>query len=401
VSWLSIAERLAAIDRSVVTFDPGRCLHSFHRGSICNECITLCPVGAIESGQPPSLDSDACTSCLACLPVCPTGAFSADDTFVSLLTFVARSDAKWIDIVCDGHPNGEIGPSGSEFGIRIRGCLAGLGVGTYISLIALDMEHIDVRLDACKECPWRDLHHRIKITVAQSTALLSSWDKANSVRVVYGSDGELFNERPLWDADNPPLSRRDLFRMASRQVQIAAARSMTKAKVSDARRPSRERIRIMQALNRLPERCSRGFTPPDSLGFTSLYISDDCTACGVCARACPTGALRFERRAGPTFHLAYIPQECIGCNICAQTCLPQAISLNIRPTFNDVFSVKNTISLSEGNLTRCQKCNSLFVARTISNLCPLCEYRRKNPFGSKLPPGFKGKDRTDPGAKNR
>ena len=41
------------------------------------------------------------------------------------------------------------------------------------------------------------------------------------------------------------------------------------------------------------------------------------TACGVCARVCPTGALQMET-AESGFQLIFSPQICIGCDICNQ-----------------------------------------------------------------------------------
>jgi hypothetical protein len=44
--------------------------------------------------------------------------------------------------------------------------------------------------------------------------------------------------------------------------------------------------------------------------------------------------------------------------------------------------------LQEGELTICGRCRARFATREGKNLCPTCEFRRKNPFGSLFPKGL-------------
>ena len=161
MSFLSAAERFAAIDHSEVVLDAQQCLHSHDQFSACEACFEICPVDAIQPGKPPALDTDKCQDCLACLPVCPVGAYSADDAVQSLLTCATRLETKTVELICASHGSAEMGLSTEATGILLRGCLAGLGAGTYVALAAIGLEHIVLRVDACANCPWVSLQDTI------------------------------------------------------------------------------------------------------------------------------------------------------------------------------------------------------------------------------------------------
>jgi ferredoxin len=192
-------------------------------------------------------------------------------------------------------------------------------------------------------------------------------------------------ERPVWNVKNPPLSRRDLFRMMARQGQAAMARAMEKGVTASRHQPGRDRLRLLTAMSHLPE-------PPvlqnelEGFDFATLTISVSCTACGACGRACPTEALCFEKNEEEmTFSISFFAQNCIGCDLCDHVCLPGAITLDHAPTFEQVFGAKEPVIAEAGQMVRCERCRTFMAVREGLKLCPLCEYRRIHPFGSVLP----------------
>jgi ferredoxin len=391
VSFFSAAERFAALDHSAVTLDKERCLHSKDQFSDCEACFGVCPVSAVNPGKPPGLDLEKCENCLACLPVCPVGAFHADDAVASLLNCAARVESGTIELLCGIHPHPEIGAA-NGVGIRVNGCLAGLGRGAYLLLASLGVEKVIVRTDACKTCQWTDLRTHVESQVSQSRMFLAAWGKTKSV--ICMSDTEAMVERPVWESTNPPLSRRDLFRMMARQGQIAIARAAENGHVRSEKQAGRDRLRMLSAVRNLPtEHALIPFALKD-FNFATLTVSGDCTACGVCANTCPTRALRFEINEGDkNFILTFSAPDCIGCDLCAHVCAPAAINIDHAPMFDQVFSKEIPVVARTSTLVRCDHCNTLMAARPGVRLCPLCEYRRKNPFGSGLPPGMKVPER--------
>lgn len=388
MNLVSAAEWLGNIDHSMITYDPESCLHSNDKASVCNACFDICPVSAIQPGKPPILDSKKCQSCLACLTICPVGAYTADDAIPSLFNCATRMSRNSLELLCELNSYANVGVSPESIGIQVKGCLAGLGAGVYMALIAMEFQEIIVRTDTCEACKWQSLRLTIKAQIEKAQKLLKAWEKRNSLSEL--SNLTTHVERQLWNADNPPLSRRDLFQMFVKHSQIAIARSITAEKHPTERRPGRDYIRIEIAAKHLPDvHLSEDYSLGE-IGYSNLTIFDDCTACGTCVRVCPTSALQLEVDEEEEYYrIKFLPLTCVGCEACVHVCVPGAISINHSPSFTEVFERKEDVILSEGDLIRCEKCNTLFASHSGERLCQVCEYRRKNPFGSVLPEELK------------
>jgi ferredoxin len=386
VNLFTAAERLAAIDRSEITLDAGRCLHSRDKFAACEACLNVCPADAIQADKPPRLDSTACASCLTCLPLCPSGAFSADDSVADLLNCAARIESRAVELVCQAHPRAETGLSAGATGIRLRGCLAGLGSGTYLALAALGVEQVTLRLDACGECPWASLRGQAEKQFNEAKQLLSAWGRAETLCLTDALTEPV--ERLLWDVKNPPLSRRDMFLLVSRQGQIALARAIENQPPKAGKSIGRNRTRMIHAAAQLGD-LQDGSVSLAGMDFAMLTINESCSACGACARICPTDALTFESdEEAHRYALRLSPKECINCEACIHVCMEKAVSVDSAPMAEQVWGPKEAVLLQSGELSRCEHCSAPFAARQGIRLCPTCEYRRKNPFGSRLPAGM-------------
>jgi len=384
LSFLDAAERFASIDRSQILLDTKHCLHSQDQYSECAACFSICPVAAITVGKPPALNAELCQSCLACIPVCPVGAYHADDDVSSLLNCITHVEGQSVELLCGLHPQPATGIDSESIGIQIHGCLAGLGTGAYLTLSALGLERIILRTDACSSCKWHSLSPEIHNQAERANRFLSAWNKTDNVTCT--DEIILSVERPVWDVKNPPLSRRDLFRMMSRQGQVAMARAMENGITTFKDQPGRDRLRLLSAMSHLPEPSSGTSLNLSEFGFASLTISEACTACGACGKACPTAALHFEKDSqDTTFSISFSAQNCIGCDLCEHVCLPGAITINYAPAFEQTLGAKKPIVAASGQLVRCVRCKTLMAAREGVKLCQLCEYRREHPFGSMLP----------------
>lgn len=388
MSLLSAAERLSAIDRSALLLDTQRCLHSRDQFSACEACFDVCPVDAIRPGRPPVLETEKCKVCLACIPACPVGAYAADDAVPALLNCAIRLKAGRVELICTMHPNPEKGVSAESVAVRVRGCLAGLGIGTYLTLAALGLQQIEVRTDACGDCAWSGLRARVEVQVDRARQLFAAWDRREALVCVSNLEAPVV--RLFWQAENPPLSRRDLFRLAARQGQVAVARAVEDGGAAAGRRPGRDRLRLLGAVAHLPAPQPGYIGSLMGMDFAWVSVSEACTACAACARACPTSALQFERSKEETaYTLTFSARNCVGCEMCVHVCAPSALTMDRTPTFAQIFS-EEIVTLQKGGLVKCERCGALTAAQSGVNLCPLCEYRRTHPFGSMLPPGLKG-----------
>lgn len=383
---VSAVERMASMDRSEVILLESQCLHQRSKLSDCQLCVEVCPVGALQPGAPPSLDVDKCVSCYACLPVCPVGSLQAHDAVASLLDCSIRLGNSQIELLCDKHVHSKVGVSEGLTGLRLKGCLAGLGAGAYTILYSLGVERLFLRVDECSNCGLRDLLPRILDQAAWANHFLSSWSARDLILCLNDlTDPE---ERPLWDADNPPMSRRDLFRIAGKQSQISLARAMN-PEVDKKRGPGRDQLRINQAVNHISDAAHDGKVSLGDMNYAIADVDENCTACGACAQICPTEALQFKQdEKKEHYSLSFSPRECVGCGLCEQVCLTKAIQLDHSPDYAQVFGQDANIALTAGRLKECDRCNALIAVRAHKKLCPLCEFRKDNPLGSKMPPGF-------------
>jgi ferredoxin len=136
------------------------------------------------------------------------------------------------------------------------------------------------------------------------------------------------------------------------------------------------------AISQFPESGKENLDLP---GFGMISVSEDCTACGACERACPTGALTYSLHEFQGYDLKFLPVNCVACGICQQVCVPDAITIEPHPSFQYVFANQEPVVLIEGEITRCERCSAVMAKKTEVDLCPICQHRREHPFGGPIP----------------
>ncbi|MCB8966652.1 MAG: 4Fe-4S binding protein [Ardenticatenaceae bacterium] len=383
MNLLALAERWGeALTSKPFGFAADRCLHTKDKFATCTACYDICPVNAIQPGKPPTFVSENCQTCRACLAVCPVNAFTADDEAQALLNCAKQLDVQTCEIVCGLNPDAAVGSPAAATAVRVRGCLAGLSADTYLALVGQGITKAIVRLDACADCPWGSLQTQVETQVQQAQDLLAAWGRAETITCQHKA-ADSYRKRPLFNASSPPVSRRELFRWRE-----AEEKPTTEPDRVVNPHPFQKRLRFLQGVRQLALLAAmEADASLSGWGFALADVNDECTACGVCARTCPTGALQLET-AVSTYKLTFSPQICIACDICAHVCAPQAITLIHDPTFAQVFDAATEQIVQAGSLQTCSKCHARFAAHSETQLCPICTFRRQNPFGSAMPPGF-------------
>jgi ferredoxin len=394
MNLLALIEGLAAGDSvpTGVTLEAARCLHSWDKAAACTACFDICPVAAIRPDKPPLLDSERCIRCRACLPGCPVAAYQAADELAPLFKQAARLPGGRLELICGPHPYAELGPAGMTTAVLTRGCLAGLGSGAYLALAALGPSQLHLRTDACADCPLGSLQSEIEAQVAKAQQLLDHWPDTAVIHCTGELNKAQLISRPARPANRPALSRRELFGLEAQQTRSLPHWLNEADETPDRKRPAPNHRLITAALAYLGQPDTEKPLPIlDGLGLATITVAaDKCTACGVCARACPTGALHFdEETEADGFRLSLSVPDCVGCGLCDHVCLPEAIVVEPHLAWDQLFAGEKTRTLVAGPLAACERCSTKFWSKAGEPYCPICELRRQNPFASIVPPSLK------------
>lgn len=379
---IGAAERFADLmAQPVISVDSKRCSHTKNKSSACQICVDGCPVGAINvEGQQVSLAAESCVQCGLCLHSCPTGTFTGGDAEAKLIDCIkplARGQV--VEIACPYHPQADTRLAVSQHKILGTRCLAAYGVSTYLTLKAKGVHQVVLRLDACAQCPIAAVEGAICEIASRTNALLAGADPF--VVPVRRVEPDALLSRPAQHSRDKQMSRRELFQLfrkapaeVSPELPTGPANGDGLAAGWDDRLPA-ERARLVTALRQLsPTSLQRDSTP-----FEALKAGHDCTACGVCAFACPTGALRIAW-GDTTFELTFASGACTGCGLCTTLCPVKTLTFDGRVPVEQAIGME-PVTVASGALKRCRRCKAPFAASDSTELCPLCEYRRLVPFG--------------------
>ncbi len=381
---MDIIEKLAAVVGSDIQFSPAKCLHTTNRASTCNRCVAFCSTGAISAGPPIAHNPERCVKCGLCLHTCPTGAYEGDDGRANLLAHVAavtaRGDVAVLEFACKYHPSPEAGPPADAV-LRVPGCLGLLSPSALVAA-ALGAPAIRLRLERCQNCPMGHAQCGIEESVRVARELFAAVGAPGEVELVTAeSAADGWESRPVRDAAGPVFSRKGLFRAKGGEAPQTVGHALAAEGAARHLDIPRERLRLLLALERLPYRREH---LPAELGFALMEVSGDCTACGVCARVCPTDALRMLKDDEGAFYLTFRAGACVGCDACLTYCEPGVLTSAGAPTLERLLD-PDPVVLASGSLRVCQKCGIEYADPEGSTLCSLCEFRRKNPFGSRRP----------------
>ncbi len=351
-----------------VTLDAAKCVRAVSKFSACTHCSAICPTGAIVIAPEalPAINFSQCVGCGGCSGICPSEALRLDDFDPTefFFAFTAQQD----DLLsCRKNVP----------------CLSVLNVEHIIALASMkgtlrfDMGH-------CEGC---EIAHTCKPQIEKSV------DEALYVLEATENPATVTMEMTAYEAqesaDEETPDRRDFFRsfnlknaVASknrfeREVEIATDElvehmpdSEQIARIRQKQIPDKRKL-LFTALKRVQKPSVYHVVDAGELSFTSQKLVDEaaCTACQMCYRICPTGALSSD---GRNSKIDFDPFLCIKCHICHDVCEPDAITLSPSYNMKELFepSVKNLVTFTVKN---CNECAAPFVSLKGEKLCYRCQ----------------------------
>ena len=354
-----------------VSVQAEHCLNTRHKDAGCRLCVDACPTEAIEL-RPicPHLDADRCVSCGLCLHCCPTDVFTqrgAPETILAETVSLLSDNA--LALVCPQHDDPATTAAPVSAIVQHKRCLASLSAPRLMELSDGGRRTIWLDDSPCAACPIGRAQPAIARTATVTNRLLQAFDRRPAIRTHCSNPDTRHDEavpRPVIDGDQPELSRRGFFsalRQLTRRTAATVIAEMQPTPRSSGPVPVDQRLphRIPPSRGRLFRQLTRLGTPADEpvetadIPFAAVVVDRDaCSACGLCARFCPTGALSLAAD-DETFVLYFRAAVCIDCGICALACPEDAVSFGSQVAGVALIE-GNPQPLVAGNLAACVGC---------------------------------------------
>lgn len=355
--------------------DPEACLTLRYPDLGCDECVRICPTTALSLGESTLVLSDACTDCGRCAAQCPTGALSP---FV--LDGDLPTDAPGgIRVECAKVPRDLSGANALQVS-----CTGALSVSQWLRLVrsAGTSETTLVDRGWCEGCESGGQRHPAGRNIEEVNAILSEIGRPETqrIRVVDAPLPVTLRPRHVPDSGQArPIDRRGFLRRLAGDAAAAGHRFVAGESTAQPSLPNgRRRILPSARLATLASlRELTGIDTPLPARLSHVVtVTDACHGHQVCARSCPTTALRNiedEALAGLSFN----PALCIGCGLCEKQCPEQAIRIERASTH--ALMAKPHLLVAHRR-QRCLDCGTQFVpgrdAHKEDDVCPACAKSR-------------------------
>lgn len=352
-----IVDVAQALESKAVRVVADRCVVVRNRHASCRRCVKACPADAITvRNNELTLDNHACVSCGACTTVCPVEALvPLDPTDADLAAGAARSAAA-LDgcavIACARIASKDLGDPSKYTAVP---CMARVDEGALVELAAAGVKRIVLVDGTCRTCKFRATEPGVDEAVEQAQRLIAAMGGDTVVeRASAFPDEALLKDR----ASLYGQERRGFFSRSTRRAREASVKTaeVMVFKEFEQRMPSlRERLgvtaagampwlvaqrreRLMDSLDQLG---SPAVETIDARRFGSVAIDEEqCSACGMCAVFCPTGALKKsdERPAdGVGSYLEFQAFDCANCGMCADVCMKKCLTVSTGVAADELF----------------------------------------------------------------
>ncbi len=349
---------------SLIQLNASRCVRSLSKDSECNRCEVICPTGAIVVGNNPlpAINFSSCVGCGACDAICPNEALFLDDFNSTNFFFDFIEDEQNIISCRKNVP-----------------CIAALGVEYLISLAVLKKEVV-FDMGYCDTC---------EIQSTCKAQILKNHEEASYLLEAMENEALIRLEDICYESEIKESNRRDFLRSINltsivktkhsfeQEVKKATdelvEHTLKKADIAllKQKRIPHKRKLFFTAIKRVQKPSQYHVVDAAEISFTSQKLMDkeSCTACQMCYRVCPTGALSSDVKNSK---IDFDPFLCIKCNICHDVCEPNAITLSTSYNIKEFFEpeVQNLITFS---VKRCNECSVVFSTNSGEKLCYRCK----------------------------
>lgn len=364
----NIFEKLLA--RSWLHVFPSQCLRLRHKKSTCQLCLDNCPTAAIIFGESLEIDYSRCQGCGICVNMCPTGVFELKElSYPTLLSTVGERSV--IEFACSLSPQGE--------GNVIVPCLGYLNEAVLIGAAVYGAQAMRFNITYCKNCKLTSGLRVAMRSLRRANKILALFEIPKKVLVTTNGSGGDYSLR-----NNRCYSRREFFSglrkgtwdIVTRTIDstLVDGEGLARTRVTLEPRLPKKRTLLLEHLKLLGQPATEQ-AKADNLPFAQVEIGDGCDGCGMCAKFCPTGALRLHDD-GKRKVMDFNSGRCLGCNLCSDICPRNIITYSAVINPYDIVADSRRI-LREYRKSACSQCGQTHIAATGSSLCLNCSKKKE------------------------
>jgi ferredoxin len=364
----SLTAALGLVTGRELLEDEGLCLNVRGRGEHCDRCARACHVGALTL-SPDTLEVEraTCTGCGGCVPACPAGALRLRG-FSPIRFLAALGGEAQVHLHCSASRDAGGGVVIACFKLLDERLLAAARADGVEALILHG-------LNRCPDCRHGGAVRQVARIARRLAHLLG--ESAPDLRPAAASDAAPRAQRQY--QDQPHLSRRTFLRFAGAQVSLETARWLVPVEDEDdgqdlpffqgdpdgIRRPHPYQALLAARVDRVPWR------PDRKLPWRLRKLDGQCTACLVCGKRCPTGALSAHDDGRTALSISYEPALCTDCGLCGALCPVRAVEIRPAHLTQEVSAPRTTLMLRR--LRPCDLCGTTFAPDTVdATACPIC-----------------------------
>lgn len=356
-----------------LNFLPQACLSLRLWQHACERCVAVCPVAALKLDDSGMALGEGCMGCGRCASVCPSTALRVKG-FEAPLPVLAGE----VVVECWKAASPK---NGEQPVVRVP-CLGGLSGFALLELVAAAQGHSVRLMDRgwCASCvAGGNETHPVAAAVEEVEKILTKLGAPAAwfPQIIFAPLPSVLMPVEIPDPlSQQPLSRRGFFSAlltettatlvsaASGAGKVGAApRTLSLAAV--AGRGIKKTAVLIMAL------AQRAGTKPSAALFPSVEISTACCNHGICAAACPSGAL-LRHEGDVASGILFDPGACFACGICVEVCPENAVRL--LPEGNPAHAIY-PVELHHLAHRSCDECGEKFTGKTESQVCPACAKR--------------------------
>ncbi len=300
------------------------CINTKQKRHKCSVCQDICKEKSIISPTEEIIDKSTCTDCSLCVANCPTSAIVGSLNYMEKIFEVLNSNNMTIILGCNKSD-----------------------------------EYCDCKLHCLSSYPWElisavALNNKVFFSTGDCENCLDYSDYSYMLEKTKKFLGEKkYKESIIFSAKQLEVTRLEAFNIIfkkSKNLSYSFLRNIYNIENFD-------QIWRKILIHKQNSLLTNWDTP---------LFNENCLACGICAKICPTNSLQLFNDEQDKYYIAHFSKKCRGCSLCEKICPYKGI--------NEIIQRENNTSspfITKLDVTNCTVCNK--ITKNLDSICDKCK----------------------------